>query len=385
MCNDQIREEGKIPHSFFGTEFQLFEAEQVFILRNSVLRNCAAIARLCGTIAEVRKRADDCWEYIELATITYRLTEEELESACGQIVGKEVHAVDKNFMAFKKAQLEVEKAKSELSIAAKGFDTTRPWTNRDISQVGRILLARARVYEAEQKYRRKLLEMEGRFVPQDVFLGRGNAPMDQSEVAFYRRRAVADCFRLADRCGGFSELRARADDCPKFLEHCISTFKLQAKDFDMRKKHEVLNNCTSFPLNAESKALKAIDQDISIMKKTENCRSLWEISDTLLIGRRLLAKARLELATQEYRRKELEYRGFDRRLLKNAIISFNLKKLTDEEVRARRDEVIANCARLVKRCGGFAKLLTRFDDCSKFVRLSMDTFNITPDETGNWM
>ncbi len=234
--------------------------------------------------------------------------------------------------------------------------------------------------------------------------------MKLTELQDYRRKVLTHCRKLAIRCGGLPELRARSDDCAKYLEHCIAAFRFTENELEANEKekmHQVstateeryamredLQNQGNRFVSVQEIAASFEDQfrdcgpkksQVAEENSADACSGIWGISNVSEIGSRLLEQAQLELVEQDYRRNNVILQGMDSQKVKNAMINFDLTIMTKEEVAAHRETVLEQCDKLSKRCGGFAKLLLRVDDCPKFVQFSIDRYSITPDESGKWM
>ncbi len=63
--NKSLREQGKVPNSFFGREFELFDKYQVTALRKSVLENCGRLAKLVAVFFSFGKGLTNAWTTYE--------------------------------------------------------------------------------------------------------------------------------------------------------------------------------------------------------------------------------------------------------------------------------------------------------------------------------
>lgn len=126
-------------------------------------------------------------------------------------------------------------------------------------------------------------------------------------------------------------------------------------------------------------AMKEARKETIKAMKASMCK-FWELSDTTLIGRNLLTRAKFDLLKQAHRKKLLLDRGESLESLEGAFINADLERMNDEQVAAMRSTALSQCAKLISRCGGVRNCRARADDCPQYIELSILTFKLTQSE-----
>ncbi len=110
--NKSIHDHRFVSNRFFGRKFGFSDENQVSALRKSILqyRTVEMLTNLCGCICQLRKRADECLNYIRMAARAHDLTHEELYSPLFHEFNKEEKAENVHCLTIKASKLEVSKA-----------------------------------------------------------------------------------------------------------------------------------------------------------------------------------------------------------------------------------------------------------------------------------
>lgn len=172
--------------------------------------------------------------------------------ACSKIrkPGKEVaqqvsiFANDATYIAMKDARKE--------TIAAMKASCCKFWELEETTLIGRNLYTRAKFDLLKQTHRKRILHGQGETLEslQGVFINAEHQRMGPEQVVAMRNTALSQCAKLIARCGGVENCRKRKDDCPRYVELSIVTFKLTESEF-----FTSINECNDDQFSIISRAI----------------------------------------------------------------------------------------------------------------------------------
>lgn len=209
--------------TIIGRDLNPVSEEQRVRDRNEVVALCRKMAVRCGGLAKLRARSDDCSAFLEVCASNFNVSEEELE---GRLLRAGTYSQLPEFVAMKAAKKELDDAKKQ--------DKCFFWEVKDVSLLGKTLLAQMKFYLRQQELWKNDVLARGASpeIVQGANLGPDLVRLTQEEEASYRYRVLAQCGHLSFRCGGLESLRKRDDDCSKFLQLAIEVNNFTPKELE---------------------------------------------------------------------------------------------------------------------------------------------------------
>lgn len=168
----------------------------------------------------------------------------------------------------------------------------------------------------------------------------------------------------------YGSMQFRQDFVKKINELQAAAFSVS----NMEQKLAVSKKNNSNVHHPDYIALRVAQEELCAAKKRENAGSVWQLQDTLFVGRFLLTE-------MKWRMEKIAFQHGTTWCPRNDRIVSAVVNLHAELFDRLRQKALSQCKKLAKRCGGLFGLQNGFDSCSKFFEFCSSSFKFTEEET----
>jgi len=139
---------------------------------------------------------------------------------------------------------------------------------------------------------------------------------------------------------------------------------------DQAPKPKVANKISAFDNSPAFKSAKAVQKQIKSALKAQNAKRLWDLKDTGLLGQHLKAQADLSALKMRSRKAKAKATGTSQEILDSSpYMHTTLAPFSREEVAETRAKLASQGGMLLRRCGGYDKVMANDDACKAFIGL----------------